>query len=132
MAYKLPIHNHHKRNIIIALTSVLLVAIMAAGTYFALNQVAKLGTTKESAKESTDNSPDAIRKKAQDLMIKNDLPAAKEAYTTALAGYEAEKDQAAVADIKMQLQMIDTAMSAPKEPQNTDRGRVTIGNSAKQ
>lgn len=113
------------RNVLIIIVSILVVAGGAGGTLLLLRQFAPvrtIDTTSENAQ--TDSTP---IKKAEDLFAKGDYAGAKTQYQAALETYKSQDNQAKVADIEMQLKVIDATAKSEKLPQNTDRSRVTVG-----
>ena len=125
MEYKLPIRSNRRRNLIVAGVSILLIAAIAAGTFYALKYVGR--ADKSASVAETAPAEETSQQKADKLFVSGDLSAAKTAYEKALSEFQAANNESAAADVKMQLELIDNMTKTPEAPQNTDHGRVTVG-----
>jgi hypothetical protein len=117
------------RTILLITGSLLIVAGAAAGTIFLLKQY---GPDKANSGDETSSDNLSPLKKAEDLFAKGDYDGARTQYQSILEDYKAQKNEAGAADIEMQLRVIDATAAAPKEPQNTNRGKVTVGSTPQQ
>ncbi len=119
------------KKLLIAATSVLVVAGAAGGTILILKQYAPVKTTNTDSSEVT-QSTTASLKKAEELFAKGDYVAAKSQYQNLLDTYKSQDNESAAKDIEMQIKVIDATAQAEKAPQNTDRTRVVAGSAAKE
>jgi hypothetical protein len=118
------------RTIFIVIASILIVGVSAAGAIVLLKNFAPNRQASHSA-DTAEKTAVSPTKKAEELFAKGDYSGAKVQYQNALETYKAENNQAGIADVQMQLQIIDTTSKAAPAPQNTDKGRVIAGPSQK-
>jgi hypothetical protein len=114
------------RTVLIVIASILIVGVSAAGAIVLLKNFGPHKQASTSA-ESTEKTSVSPLKKAENLFAEGDYAGAKAQYQTILETYKAENNQAGVADIEMQLKVIDATAQAQQTPQNTDKNRVTVG-----
>jgi hypothetical protein len=122
-----PMSNPRTRKILIITSSILVVALIAAGTALMLSRFTPVKVDDKSAAGQQESDKTA-RQRADDLFQKGDYAAAKTQYEIALKEYQASNDTVAAEDVKMQLQIVQaTTEKSEKAPQNTDRNRVIMG-----
>lgn len=116
------------RKVLIIVASILAIAGGAGGTILLLRQFAPDRMTNTAKTATPDERPSL--KKAEDLFAKGDYTGAKTQYQGVLETYKSKNDQASVKDIEIQLQIVDATAKAEKAPQNTDKGKVSVGSKA--
>lgn len=126
----LPFTKSRYRNVLIIVASILVVGSGAGGTILLLKHYDPIKTTDTTSETIQDDS--LSLKKAEDLFAKGDYAGAKTQYQSVLDTYKSQKNEAGVKDIEMQLKVLDATAQAPPAPQNTDKGRITVGSAPKQ
>jgi hypothetical protein len=120
-----PFTKSRYRTIFIILAAILVIASGAGGTILLLRQFAPARMT-DTVSETTQPDSSSL-KKAEDLFAKGDYAGAKTQYQGVLETYKSQKNEAGVKDIEMQLKVLDATANAEQAPQNTDKGRITVG-----
>lgn len=118
------------RIIFIVIASILIVGASAAGAITLLKHFAPSRQASQTT-ETTKTAAVSPTKKAEELFAKGDYSGAKTEYQNALETYKSANNQAGIADVQMQLQIIDATTKAAPAPQNTDKTRVIAGPSQK-
>lgn len=118
--------NHRLRTILIIAASLLVVGGIAAGTMLTLKHFTPVKMTSNSSEASV-SSP---LEKANELFAKGDYTGAKSAYENIRQTYKAQNNEAGVKDMDAQLQILEATAKAPKDPVNTDKGRIIMGGQA--
>lgn len=118
--------NHRLRTILIIAASLLVVGGIAAGTMLTLKHFTPVKMTNNSSEASV-SSP---LEKANELFAKGDYTGAKSAYENIRQTYKAQNNEAGVKDMDAQLQILEATAKAPKDPVNTDKGRIIMGGQA--
>jgi flagellar basal body-associated protein FliL len=121
-----PFTKSRYRTLLIIIASIIIVIASAAGAITLLKHFAPEKLTGRSV-ETTEQPAVSPLKKAEDLFAKGHYSGAKAQYQTVLETYKSENNQAGIADVKMQLQIIEKAAAATPAPQNTDKGKVSAG-----
>lgn len=109
---------------LIIAASALIITGAGGGTFLLLKQFAPFKTTDPAA---TSEDITSSLKKAQDLFAKGDFAGAKAEYQSILDTYKAQNNESGVADMEMQLRVVEATAKAPQAPRNTDKGKVTVG-----
>lgn len=111
------------RALIIA-ASVLLVGGIAFGTILMLKQFTPINLTKNTSDQASTKSP---VDRAGELLAKGDYDGAKSAYESILKTYKAQGNEAGVQDMEAQLQAVEALAQSTKDPENTNKSRISTG-----
>lgn len=119
--------NHRLRTILIIAASLLVIGGIAAGTILTLRHFTPVKMTENSPESPSVRSP---LEKANELFAKGDYTGAKSAYENIRQTYQTQNNEAGVKDMEAQLQILEATAKSPKDPVNTDKGRVIMGGQA--